>query len=211
LVKTLSKFGLLLLGVCLLSAAPVFADSTTTFTFIGTLGDLPSPTTFTAGSLSLVATGYLSGGVSTPGVSTDMWAKNGGPNEQGLGIASEFQHEIAGTQFIQLDLTNILAANPSSIVLSVQSIQAGENYNVWASNSAGMLGTEIGMNQSGATFNVLLPTGDNFVSLAAGTGNILLDDVDVTTPTPEPSSAGLLLFGLAALVGAGTLGKKFIP
>ena len=204
MLKTLSKFGLLFLGVCVLSAAPVFADSTTTFTFIGTLGNIGPTDTFTAGSLSLVATGY-----SAPSMTADMWAKNLGPTEAGLGLAAEPQHEIAGTQFIQLNLTSILATNPSSVSLSVQSIQAGEAYNVWGSNAAGTLGTELGMNQTGATFTLPSLGSFDFISLSAASGNILLDNVEVVN-TPEPSSAGLLLFGLAALVGAGTLGKKLI-
>jgi len=205
MVNTVGRFGLVLLGVCLLSAAPVFADSTTTFTFIGTLGNIGPTDTFTAGSLSLVATGY-----SSPGVTTDMWAKNGGLNEMGLGLASEPQHEISGTLFVQLNLTQVLAASPTSIALSIQSIQAGEGYSVWGSNTAGTPGTLLASNQTGATFTLPDLGSFNFISVSGGPGNVLLDDVDVTVPTPEPSAAILLLLGLVALVGTGTLGKKLV-
>jgi hypothetical protein len=52
--------------------------------------------------------------------------------------------------------------------------------------------------------------GNRFIDVTAQSGNILLDDLEVTTPTPEPNSAGLLLIGLGALVAAGTLGKKLL-
>ena len=203
MVKTLGKFGLLLLGVCLLSAAPVFADSTTTFTFIGTLGNIGTSDTFTSGSLSLVATGY-----SAPGTTADMWAKNLGPDEAGLGLAmgSTGTHEISGTGFIQLNLTQILAASPSGVSISLGSIQTGDTYDVWGSNTAGTLGTLLAANQKGLS----LPLADlgtfTYISISAPTGDVLLDDVEVTTP--EPNSATLLLFGLMAFFGVGTLAKK---
>jgi hypothetical protein len=52
------------------------------------------------------------------------------------------------------------------------------------------------------------PPSHKYISISAAAGHILLDDVDVTTS--EPSSSSLLLFGLVALVAAGTLGKKLI-
>jgi hypothetical protein len=54
------KIGLLLLSVCLLSAAPIFADSTT-FTFTAIPGNLSPMATFMSGGLSLsTATDYHS-------------------------------------------------------------------------------------------------------------------------------------------------------
>ena len=207
MANTLGKFALLLVGVCLLSAAPVFADSTT-LAFVGTLGDIGPTDTFTSGSLSLVATGY-----SAQGVTADMWAKNEGPIETGIGLASEIDHEISGTKFIQLNLTQILAVHPYSVVLVIDSIEAGEAYNVWGSNTAGQFGMPLASHQTSHTFTLSDLGHFNYISITTPSdtsvfSNVTLEDVDVTTP--EPSSAGLLLWGLVALVSAGTLGKKLI-
>ena len=211
MANTLVKVGLLLLGVCLLAAVPVFADSTTTFTLVGTLGDIGSKDTFTSGSLSLVATGY-----SAPGMTADMWAKSEGPIETGIGLASEIDHEISGTKFIQLNLTQILAVHPYSVVLVIDSIEAGEGYSVWGSNTAGAgpTGTPLASNQTSNKFTLPDLGSFNYISISAATldpsvfSNVTLEDVDVTTP--EPSSASMLLLGLVALVSAGALGKKLI-
>ena len=204
MVKTVGKFGLLLLCVCLLSAAPVFADSTTTFTFTSTLGSIGTTDTFTSGGLSLVATGY-----SSPGVTTDMWAKNLGPDENGIGLTAGIVHEISGSMFIQLNLANILAASPSGITLSLGSIQSPDAYNVWGSNTAGTPGTLLASNQTGLSFPLADLGAFTYISISASapTDSILLDDVEVTT-APEPNSATLLLYGLMAFFGVGTLAKK---
>src|SRR5215469_6205237 len=196
-----------MLGVCFLTAAPVFADSTT-FAFVGTLGDIGKTDTFTSGSLSLVATGY-----SAPGMTADMWAKSEGPIETGIGLASQIHHEISGNMFIQLNLTQILAVHPYSLVLVIDSIEAGEAYNVWGSNTAGQLGMLLASHQTSRTFTLPDLGTFDYISITTPSdtsvfSNVTLEDVDVSTP--EPSSAGLLLWGLVALVSAGTLGRKLI-
>ena len=209
MANTLGKFGLLMLGVCFLTAAPVFADSTT-FAFVGTLGDIGSKDTFTSGGLSLVATGY-----SAPGMTADMWAKNESPIETGIGLASQIHHEISGNMFIQLNLTQILAVHPYSVVLVIDSIEAGEAYNVWGSTTAGQLGTMLASHQTSHTFTLTLPDLGKFDYISITTpadtrvsSDVTLEDVDVKTP--EPSSASMLLLGLFTLFSAGTLAKKFI-
>jgi hypothetical protein len=54
----------------------------------------------------------------------------------------------------------------------------------------------------------------NYISISAATldksvlSDVLIDDLDVTTP--EPSSASMLLLGFFTLLSAGTLAKKLI-
>jgi hypothetical protein len=215
LVIKFVKFTLFLLGICVLSTAPVCAD-THTFTFTSTLGDLGHTRNFTSGPLTLTATGWLTPGAppifTVPG---DLFAKSGS-NESGLGLALGPDHEIFGTGFIQLNLAALLASVPApgevkGVSISMDSITLLDSYAIHGSNglAGGPLGTTITNFHTAPTFAI--PTSDlgfHWLNVSASSGTVLLEDVEVTTP--EPSSAGLLLIGLGALVAAGTLGKKLI-
>jgi len=205
LINALGKFALFLLAICFLSAAPVFADSTTTFTFTSTPGNIGTTDTFTAGSLSLIATGY-----SASNVTVGMFAKNDA-TQMGLGLVNDIfnQNEISGASFIQLNLSNILAAGASSIAISMDSVTGPDRYAIWGSKTAGEMGTLLATDLTAASFT-LPDLGFQYISISAPAGNVLLHDVEVTTPTPEPSSASMLLLGLFALLSAGTLAKKLI-
>ena len=204
MINILGKCALFLLAVYFLSTAPVFADSTTTFTFTGTVGNIGTTSTFTAGSLSLIATGY-----SAPGITVDMFAKSDA-TQMGLGLVNDIfsENEISGGHFIQLNLSNILAASPSSIAISMQSVTGADRYAIWGSNAAGMMGTLLATDLTAASFTLPDLGMFQYISISAPAGNVLLHDVDVSTP--EPGSASLLLLGFIALVGAGTLGKKLV-
>ena len=204
MINALGKFALFLLAICFLSAVPVFADSTTTFTFTSTPGNIGTTDTFTAGSLSLIATGY-----SAPGVTVDMFAKSDA-TQMGLGLVNDIfnQNEISGAHFIQLNLSNILAAGPSSIFISMQSVTGADRYAIWGSNTAGVMGTLLATDLTAANFTLPDLGMFQYISISAPAGNVLLHDVDVSTP--EPDSASLLLLGFFTLVSAGTLAKKFM-
>jgi hypothetical protein len=205
-LNTVSKLALLVLVVGLFAVVPVFADSTDSFTFTGTLGNVGPTETVTSGGASLTVTGY-----SAPGVTSNLFAKNEGPTEFGLGMASGADHEIAGSLTLQVDLQQILALHPSSITIGISSLQAGETYQIWGSNTAGTPGTLLASHQSGTTFNL---TNDQFrfITISSPNASVLLDSLVATVPsstsTPEPGSAVLLLFGLAGLAGIGALAKK---
>ena len=205
-MNTLSKLALLVLVVGLFSVVPVFADSTDSFTFTGTLGNVGPTETVTSGGASLTVTGY-----SAAGVPSNLFAKNEGPTEFGLGMASGADHEIAGSLTLQVDLQQILALQPSSITIGISSLQAGETYQIWGSHAAGTPVTLLASNQSGTTFNL---TNDQFrfITISSPNASVLLDSLVATVPsstsTPEPGSGVLLLFGLAGLAGIGALAKK---
>jgi len=206
------RLAVLLLGGILIFAAPTFADSTSSgsFNFASTLGNLGTSDTLTSGSFSVVATGY-----SAPGMTTDLYAKNEGPNEIGMGIANGMDREINGTSFIQLNLTQILSTSPTSLVLGVGSIQFPDAYQIWGSNTAGALGTMLATNQNSFTFNLSSFGKYDYISVVSPTGTVLIDGLTVNQPlatnnsAPEPNSATLLLIGLAALASIRLAGKKF--
>jgi hypothetical protein len=200
-----NRLALLVLGGIFMFAAPAFADSTSSgsFNFASTLGNLGTSDTLTAGSFSVVATGY-----SSPGMTTDLYEKNEGPNEIGMGIANAPDHEINGTSFIQLNMTQILATSPTSVMLGVGSIQFPDTYQIWGSNTAGALGTMLATNQNAFTYNLSNFGQYNYISVVSPTGTVLIDGLAVNTAlpagatTPEPTSATMLIVGLAALLGA---------
>lgn len=93
------------------------------------------------------------------------------------------------------------------------SIQRSETYQVWGSNTAGSPGTLLATNQSGTTFDLSSDSQYPYITISSPNGSVLIDSLVATVPssstsTPEPSSATLLLFGLAGLAGIGVLAKK---
>ena len=191
-MRTLVK----LLVICFLFAAPAFADSVTQFAFTGNLGNIGMTDTFAVGTLSLPISGW-----SSEGVRAAMWMKNDAPDEIGIGLAGERDHEISGTQFVQVDLAKIFAVHPTFVTFTMNSIQVGESYSIWGSDTPGQLGTLLAGDLSVPNFTI--SSNFDLISVASGSaGNVLLNDVTahfVATPTPEPSTLALMLLGLVPL------------
>jgi hypothetical protein len=216
------KFTLLLLGICVLSAAPVFADQTHTFTFTSIPNPLGTSQTYmTTSGLSLTVSGFA-----PQFVPRQLNVKTGAFPEEGLGLVGGASggeisaiSGVSGIPFIQLDIGTMLAGVPPRDVLgvsiSMDSIQSGDSYAIRAGNAAHSLGTvTLANNRTAADFNIPIsnlegPSAFRFFNVSASTGSVLLEDVEVVT-TPEPSSVGLLLIGLGALVGLGAVGRKLI-
>lgn len=190
-------------GAIIFFSPPAFADSVETFNFNLNLGDIGKTDLLKDGAVQFLISGFNV--TLNPG---DIWEKNLGPTETGLGLAQETNHEIGKTQFLQIDISKLTADKQiEAVAIGVNSIQPGESYNIYGSNAAGMLGTLIAANQTDPNF--VLPLAPfQFISITADSGNVLLQDVAVTT-TPEPSTFLLLIAG--AIIAAGvSLRKKVV-
>ena len=169
--------------------------------------------TSTTGGLTLGFTGNV---IDSNGKVTlsDLYAKVGGGDETGLGLAADptGQNEIFKNSFVQIDLTSLLAANKvNSLSLIIGSVQSGEGFAVWGSNTAGQEGSVLmtgGSSMNGVAFNVPSFGNYNYVSISATANNVLLDTVTAAgsttvTSTPEPSTMVLdLLAGLGLMATA---------
>jgi len=191
----------LLIAVLALAVSPALADGVD-FNFGVVLGDLGASRTFTDGSFTVGVAGFN-------GVLADhLFAKNEGPTEFGLGIIDGTDREISDNHWVQLNLTPIIARNPTTLSISLNSIQGPDFYNIWGSNTAGVLGTLLASNQTAANFNLLPFAGQfNYFSITAPGESVLIDDLDVSTvSTTEP---GTLVLLVAGLFGIAYFGKKF--
>ena len=73
-----------------------------------------------------------------------LYSKNGGWNEIGLGMAADpsGDHEIFANSFVQIDLSGLLAqAQIDSLQLMIDSVQCGDGFSIWGSNTADQPGT----------------------------------------------------------------------
>lgn len=184
------------IALLLLCAMPVLADGTNKFVFEFTAhgtGVLPDSEIYKDLGLSFVATGYAHNNVETA-----LWGSFA-PGDEGLGLANGVNHEISGDEFIQLNLASILARNPVFMQLEVDALH-GTTYDVYGSNTAGVLGKLIADNVSNVDFNL---TGDKyqFISIRPehDSGTVELEDLTVIT-TPEPPTLLLFGIGLAAML-----------
>ena len=190
------------------------------FSSLTTQGVLGNANTLTFsddyGTGSITATGYTQNNGST----TALYYKTAGGDETGLGMNNDpsGDHEINGTQFIQLDFTALLTQyqnnSPYKLVsasTTIGSVQGGESYAIFGSNAAGTEGTQIGSTgTSDGTVTLTLAQLNqyHFISIASPAGNVLIDALSastsnsIVTGTPEP--------GTWALMGSGLIGGFFL-
>ncbi len=211
----------LLMAVSMLGFGMGLQAGTVTYTwnFEGTNETLGASQVYTSsptGGASITAYGLSC--VASGCSATDLYGKNGGAGETGVGIANDpsGDHEIYPGTFVQLDLTNLLAMNPASGTLTIESVQSSEGFTLSVNNAQGSPGAvfytspkpspSATITLSAAAPGTYLPSGYDFLSIGATSGNVLLSSLTATfnTDAPEPASFALVggaLLGLAALRG----------
>jgi hypothetical protein len=214
-VGVLTAVGLVIGAGAVFSAPPAFAD---TFGFadctqiIGPAGfACPNDTGKTTlqyqspAGLRVDTFGFDKAGP-TP---TNLYVKQGGLDETGLGLTSpSADHEIESTQFVTID-TRMLPAGDTSGMLTLQSIQAGEQARVCDEATNGVFGptgvntcelTALvppgGMTQ---TFSVVFNSSLPWLAIDSVSGDVLIAS-DFEVAVPEPATIALLLTGVAGLV-----------
>jgi hypothetical protein len=162
----------------------------------------------------ITARGYdNNGGV---GTAHELFDKSQGPigsaSEHGLGLVGTTDNELqltaqgAVANFIQLDLSSILKQGFTGGQIEVGSVQAGESFQLFGSNTQGVLGTSLG-GVYGSTFDdkfVPIPNFGQFqfISIAAGNADVLPVAFEANiTPVPE-MSALFPIIGLVTAIGS---------
>lgn len=177
----------------------------------GTEGAVGSSShTFTSSGYSITANGFTVGNPITP---LGLYFKNQGPDETGLGIVGPADHELQGNgtyplQFIQFDVSVILAQGFTNGALEIGSVQAGSNdtFVIWGSSTLGDPGQQIGGVYNSSSDMQFISIADfisyKFISIGALSGDVLPIAFQATlAPVPEMSA----LFPIIGLVVAVSL------
>lgn len=153
---------------------------------------------FTVSGYTITAYGYDNS--SGTGTLHQLFYKNAGGDEVGLGLVNtadnELQVDSSGTplHFIQLDLTSILAAGFTNGKIEIGSVQSGELFNLYGSNTLGMLGTKLNSTPYDSSKDDVFVSVPNFgtykfISVVAAAADVLPVAFQATiTPIPEATS-----------------------
>jgi hypothetical protein len=196
---------LLALSITLFAAIPAALATPVIFDFSGANVDWGLTHVFTSGGLSITASGFL-----VAGGATDLYGKNLGPGEMGVGLAliDTADHEIETTDFVQLDVSDLINHGITSLNLTLSSIQTGESGLIYRTTTAGTLAgatllTTLTGGADTQSWNV--PLTNRYVDIRGGGitgGDVLLVSGTATTVPDGGLSIGLLsmsLLGIAAL------------
>jgi hypothetical protein len=146
------------------------------------LGNLGNSYIYYAGTVPLTAYGFNN--TTNNHTATALYAKNQGSTESGLGIASDSDHEINTSTFIQLDISKLVAAGFTNAQITFNSVQSGESYSVYGSNTLGTPGTKIaGPGILANTLTAMPGYGAwTYIGVTAAAGNVLIGDLAFTSP-----------------------------
>ena len=199
-MKSLISLGsLVLLGIC---ASVSSQAATYTWNFdvpAGAVGSSSHTYQNTTNAYNLIAHGYKNNGDGS-----ELYGKSDGAGETGLGLSSDGDHEIDNAHFIQLDVSDLKNHGLSNLTMLVGSVQSGEGFKIYGSNTAGSLGTLLvtGDGSGGVVQSILVPSYSTYqyFSLTASSANVLLENGLTASSVPEPA-----FFQLASLLGLGGL------
>jgi len=166
---------------------------------------------YTVSGYTITAYGYDNN--AGTGISHPLFYKNAGTDEIGLGLTDILHNELQISangdplQFIQLDLTSILAQGFTNGMISVGSVQSGELFNLYGSNTLGLLGTKLNVaafdSSTDGVFVAVPSFGTyKFISIVAAAADVLPIAFQATiTPIPESTSLiPIALLAVAAIV-----------
>jgi len=181
---------------------------------------------YSAGSppVTITATGFINGNFANPANQTALFGKGAGGDETGLGLNDDptlsggvSEHEINGTNWIQLNVTNAIAAGVTGLSFTMDSTTGctavpctapgGDSWRVFGSNSATSLGAQLpGLIGFDELTSHALPTGFDFFNFQAVTGNVLIGSLSGNQGAiPEPAT--LITLG-AGLIGLGLVRRR---
>ena len=174
--------------------------------------------TFTEQGFTITARGYDDSDRNGVGTATNLYFKSrppsDGASEVGLGLAGSAHHELNGSatgpiNFIQLDLRAILQQGATNGQIAVASLQNGESFQLFGSNTEGLLGTAISGLFTGLAFDdefVAIPQFGQFgfISIVgAGAGSNVLPSRFSAEITPIPEVGTVMpIVGLLVAIGA---------
>ncbi|HEY2617202.1 MAG TPA: PEP-CTERM sorting domain-containing protein [Acetobacteraceae bacterium] len=206
-----------MVGTGLLAMAPAKA-AIITWDLGAPSGLLGVSQNYTAGAppVTITATGFTNGNFIAAN-QTALFGKAAGGGETGLGLNDDptldggvSEHELHGTNWIQLNVTNAINAGVSGFSFTIDSstgctavpcTTGGDSWRVFGSNSATLLGSQLpGLIGFDELTSHLLPTGFDFFNFQAVTGNVLIGSISGNQAAiPEPATLTILgaaLFGL---------------
>jgi hypothetical protein len=179
-------------------------------------GDLGSNSvTLTEYGFSVVASSYNS-----DGSAVNLFNKNGGFDEVGLGVVSTKDHELEAfngspAQFLQLDLSALLArGGVTNGALQVASVQGNSNdtFTIYGSNTAGVLGKKIGSIYDSSSDQVFIRIPDfgayKYVSIGALSGDVLPEAFAANCTVIPEIGALLPILGLFSAIGISHLLRR---